>query len=65
MVPTQRSVNINAAAALLNVSRRTVYYRIASGRLATVKVGASTRVLLSAIDDAQRARKYERKAAGR
>jgi excisionase family DNA binding protein len=45
-----RSVSIDQAAHLLNVSRRTVYYRIREGRLRTIRtLGGSQRVLLKSI----------------
>lgn len=46
-----RSVFVDQAAALLGVSRRTVYYRIRDGRLATVRTrGGSQRVLVESIE---------------
>jgi excisionase family DNA binding protein len=49
--PSVRSVLVNEAAELLGVSRRTVYYRIQSGRLRTIRTkGGSSRVLLSSIE---------------
>lgn len=46
-----RSLLIDDAAVLLGVSRRTVYYRIRDGRLATVRTrGGSQRVLLCSIE---------------
>ena len=49
-----RSVSIEQAAELLCVSRRTVYYRIRDGRLRTIRtLGASQRVLLESVVDAQ------------
>ena len=48
---TGRSFLIDDAAEILGVSRRTVYYRIQQGRLATVRTrGGSQRVLLSSIE---------------
>jgi excisionase family DNA binding protein len=48
----ERSVFIDEAAALLGVSRRTVYYRIRQGRLQTIRTRCGTqRVLLSSIED--------------
>ena len=45
-----RSVSIDQAALLLNVSRRTVYYRIREGRLQTIRtLGGSQRVLLESM----------------
>jgi excisionase family DNA binding protein len=47
-----RSVSIDQAARLLNVSRRTVYNRIREGRLRTVRtLGGSQRVLLDSLHD--------------
>jgi len=46
-----RSVSIEQAAALLGVSRRTVYYRIRDGRLRTIRtLGGSQRVLLDSVE---------------
>jgi excisionase family DNA binding protein len=46
-----RSLFVKDAAALLGVSRRTVYYRIRDGRLRTVRtLGGSQRVLLESIE---------------
>jgi excisionase family DNA binding protein len=46
----QGSLLIDEAAAALGVSRRTVYYRIRQGRLATIRTrGGSQRVLWSSI----------------
>jgi excisionase family DNA binding protein len=46
-----RSVFVNDAAALLGVSRRTVYYWIRDGRLRTMRTpGGSQRVLLVSIE---------------
>ena len=45
-----RSVSIEHAAALLNVSRRTIYNRIREGRLQTIRtIGGSQRVLVEAL----------------
>ena len=47
-----RSVSIEQAAQLLNVSRRTVYYRIRDGRLRTIRtLGGSQRVLMDSVDE--------------
>jgi excisionase family DNA binding protein len=47
----ERSVLIPEAAAVLGVSRRTVYYRIREGRLRTIRTrGGSQRVLWSSIE---------------
>ena len=57
-----RTLFIDEAAALLGVSRRTVYYRIREGRLLTIRTRCgSQRVLLSSIeallrDEAERRR---------
>jgi excisionase family DNA binding protein len=46
-----RTLFIEDAAALLGVSRRTVYYRIREGRLQTIKTRCgSQRVLLSSLE---------------
>jgi excisionase family DNA binding protein len=48
-----RSVSIDQAAALLNMSRRTIYNRIKDGRLQTVRtLGGSQRVLVESLDEA-------------
>jgi excisionase family DNA binding protein len=45
-----RSVSIDQAAQLLNVSRRTIYNRIRDGRLKTIRtVGGSQRVLVESL----------------
>ena len=45
-----RSVSIDQAAALLNVSRRTIYNRIRDGRLNTIRtIGGSQRVLVESL----------------
>jgi excisionase family DNA binding protein len=50
-----RSVFVEAAAILLGVSRRTVYYRIRQGRLRTIRTRCgSQRVLLESIDALRR-----------
>ena len=47
-----RSVSIDQAAELLNVSRRTVYNRIRDGRLQTIRtLGGSQRVLVESLHD--------------
>jgi excisionase family DNA binding protein len=47
-----RSVTIDQAADLLNVSRRTIYNRIRDGKLHTIRtIGGSQRVLLSSVED--------------
>ena len=46
-----RSVSIEQAANLLNVSRRTIYNRIRNGRLQTIRTrGGSQRVLIESLD---------------
>jgi excisionase family DNA binding protein len=46
-----RSVLIDTAAALLGVSRRTVYYRIRAGRLRTIRTrNGSQRVLCDSLE---------------
>ena len=45
-----RSVSIDQAAVLLNVSRRTIYNRIRDGRLQTIRtIGGSQRVLVESL----------------
>jgi excisionase family DNA binding protein len=47
-----RSVSIDQAAQLLNVSRRTIYNRIRDGRLQTIRtIGGSQRVLVESLYD--------------
>jgi excisionase family DNA binding protein len=47
-----RSVTIDQAAALLQVSRRTIYNRIREGKLQTIRtIGGSQRVLVSSIEE--------------
>ena len=47
-----RSVSIEQAAHLLNVSRRTIYNRIREGRLQTLRtLGGSQRVLLESLHE--------------
>jgi excisionase family DNA binding protein len=43
-------LNVRAAAALLNVSRRTVYELVASGELPHVRVGGSIRFVPSTLE---------------
>ena len=50
-----RSVTIDQAAALLHVSRRTIYNRIRDGRLQTIRtIGGSQRVLLASLDESRK-----------
>jgi excisionase family DNA binding protein len=52
-----RSVFVEDAAALLGVSRRTVYYRIREGKLVTIRTrGGSQRVLVESIGELLRDR---------
>lgn len=47
-----RSVSIEQAASLLNVSRRTIYNRIRDGRLQTIRtLGGSQRVLVESLHE--------------
>ena len=47
-----RSVTIDQAASLLQVSRRTIYNRIREGKLQTIRtIGGSQRVLISSLED--------------
>lgn len=51
-LPLGRSVSIDQAAHLLNVSRRTIYNRIRDGRLRTVRtLGGSQRVLVDSLQE--------------
>jgi excisionase family DNA binding protein len=50
-----RSVTIDQAAALLQVSRRTIYNRIRDGKLQTIRtIGGSQRVLLASLEENRR-----------
>ena len=50
-----RSVTIDQAAGLLQVSRRTIYNRIRDGKLLTIRtIGGSQRVLMSSVDENRR-----------
>ena len=50
--PLGRSVSIDQAARLLNVSRGTIYNRIREGRLRTVRtIGGSQRVLVASLHE--------------
>jgi excisionase family DNA binding protein len=50
-----RSVTIDQAATLLQVSRRTIYNRIRDGKLQTIRtIGGSQRVLVSSLEDNKR-----------
>jgi excisionase family DNA binding protein len=50
-----RSVTIDQAAALLHVSRRTIYNRIRDGRLQTIRtIGGSQRVVIASLEDNRR-----------
>ena len=50
-----RSVTIDQAAALLHVSRRTIYNRIREGKLLTIRtIGGSQRVLVASLDQNHR-----------
>ena len=44
-----RSVSLMQAAALLQVSRRTIYNRIRDGQLTTIRIHGSQRVLTSSL----------------
>jgi excisionase family DNA binding protein len=51
-LPIGRSVSIDRAAELLNVSRRTIYNRIREGRLQTIRtICGSQRVLVESLYD--------------
>lgn len=50
-----RSVTIDQAASLLQVSRRTIYNRIREGKLQTIRtIGGSQRVLITSLDENHR-----------
>ena len=50
--PLGRSISIDQAALLLNVSRRTIYNRIRDGRLRTTRtIGGSQRILVRSLYD--------------
>ena len=50
-----RSVTIDQAASLLQVSRRTIYNRIREGKLQTIRtIGGSQRVLVASLDENHR-----------
>jgi excisionase family DNA binding protein len=49
-VAHEPSLSLDDAARRLGVSRRTVYSRIRSGALVTLRVGRSQRALISSID---------------
>ena len=54
----RHSLFIEEAAAMLGVSRRTIYYRIREGKLQTVHVGGGTqRVLMESLRQMLRRRK--------
>jgi excisionase family DNA binding protein len=47
-----RSVTIDQAAEMLNVSRRTIYNRIREGKLLTIRtLGGSQRVIVSSVEE--------------
>ena len=49
-----RSVSLDHAAALLGVSRRTIYNRIREGRLQTIRtLGGSQRVLIESVQESR------------
>jgi len=61
-----RSVFVEDAAALLGVSRRTIYYRIREGRLRTIRTRCgSQRVLLESIEALRREEAEKRAARSR
>jgi excisionase family DNA binding protein len=61
-----RSVFVDEAAALLKMSRRTVYYRIREGRLQTIRTpGGSQRILMASIVALQHERGTGRPASSR
>jgi excisionase family DNA binding protein len=61
-----RSVFVEDAAVLLGVSRRTIYYRIRDGKLATIRTrGGSQRVLVESIGALLRQQRRARQARAR
>ena len=57
-----RSVSLDHAAALLGVSRRTIYNRIREGRLQTIRtLGGSQRVLLDSVVETRGRDPYDEK----
>jgi excisionase family DNA binding protein len=61
-----RSVLVEQAAALLGVSRRTIYYRIRDGRLETIRTRCgSQRVLMRSIEQLLREDEERRALRGR
>jgi excisionase family DNA binding protein len=55
-----RSVSIEQAARLMDVSRRTIYNRIREGRLRTVRtLGGSQRILLESLPEHVRAIRFD------
>jgi excisionase family DNA binding protein len=57
-----RSVSLDHAAALLGVSRRTIYNRIRQGRLQTIRtLGGSQRVLLDSVFERRSRETYSHK----
>jgi excisionase family DNA binding protein len=55
-----RSVSLDHAAELLGVSRRTIYNRIRTGRLQTIRtLGGSQRVLLESVEVARHATDFQ------
>jgi excisionase family DNA binding protein len=56
-------VFVDDAAALLGVSRRTIYYRIREGKLRTIRTrGGSQRILIESIEALLREREAKRAA---
>jgi len=66
--PARRSVLVNQAAALLGVSRRTIYNRIREGRLRTIRTRCgSQRVLIESVESLLRemVQREKERATGR
>jgi excisionase family DNA binding protein len=62
----RRSVFVEEAAQMLGVSRRTIYYRIAEGRLRTIRTACRTqRVLVESIERLRREQFEEDVSRGR
>ncbi len=60
-----RSISLDHAAELLGVSRRTIYNRIRSGRLQTIRtMGGSQRVLLESVHEIRGHAEADRRTRG-
>jgi excisionase family DNA binding protein len=48
----RKTVTIDHAAAILGVSRRTIYYRIRDGHIQTIKTNGTQRVIIESLENA-------------